>query len=127
MEQIALPAAEPTVKSADVKPLVSFDQFSAMDIRMGTILSASKVKKADKLLQLEVDLGFEKRTIVSGIALHFDPETLPGKQVTVLVNLEPRVIKGIESKGMILMAENSDGSLKLLGTDIAVAAGSSVS
>jgi len=127
MEQIALPAAEPTVKSADVKPPVSFDQFSAMDIRMGTILSASKVKKADKLLQLEVDLGFEKRTIVSGIALHFDPETLPGKQVTVLVNLEPRVIKGIESKGMILMAENSDGSLKLLGTDIAVAAGSSVS
>lgn len=102
------------------KESISFDDFGKMDIRVGTILSAEKVKKADKLLKLEVDLGFEVRTIVSGIALHFNPEDLPGKQVCVLANLAPRVIKGIESKGMILMADHMDGSLKLVSpTDFA--------
>lgn len=108
------------------KASISFDEFSKMDIRVGTILSAEKVKKADKLLKLEVDLGFEVRTIVSGIALHFTPEELPGKQVCVLANLEPRVIKGIESKGMILMADHSDGSLKLISPTELTAAGAGV-
>lgn len=114
-------------KIAVQKDSISYDDFSRMDIRIGTVLSAEKVKKADKLLKLEIDLGYEKRTVVSGIALHFEPEALIGKQVTVLANLEPRTIKGIESKGMILMAENSDGSLKLLSPGESVEAGSGVS
>lgn len=113
-------------KAEDQKPSVSFDEFSKMDIRVGTIISAEKVKKADKLLKLEVDLGFEVRTVVSGIALHFKPEDLPGKQVCVLANLEPRMIKGIESKGMILMADHSDGSLRMISPTELTAAGSSV-
>jgi methionyl-tRNA synthetase len=110
-----------------LKASISFDEFSKMDIRSGKILAAEKVKKADKLLQLTIDLGFETRTIVSGIALHFKPEDLIGKQVTVLANLEPRTIKGIESKGMVLMAENSDGSLKLLSPEGDVSPGSLIS
>ncbi len=94
-----------------VKEEVTFDDFSKMDIRIGTILTAEKVKKADKLLQLTVDLGMEVRTIVSGIAMHFKPEEIIGKQVSVLANLAPRKIRGVESKGMILMAENSAGEL----------------
>lgn len=108
------------------KPLVSFDDFDGMDVRVATILKAEKVKKADRLLQLEIDLGFETRTIVSGIALHYEPETLIGRQVVVLANLEPRVIKGIESKGMILMAKDPDGSLKLVSPVGPVASGSNV-
>jgi len=123
-EKIELSDAKP-VESA--KPNISYDEFSKMDIRIGTILQAEKVKKADKLLQLEIDLGFETRTVVSGIALHFTPELLIGQQVCVLANLEPRTIKGIESKGMILMAENADGSLKLLAPGQMVNAGSKVS
>lgn len=109
------------------KDAVSFDDFSKMDIRIGTVLAAEKVKKADKLLQLTVDLGFETRSIVSGIALHFNPEELIGKQVTVLANLQPRTIKGIESKGMILMAEDSKGNLRLLSPGADVDTGSTVS
>jgi methionyl-tRNA synthetase len=108
------------------KASIQFDDFSKMDLRVGTILSAEKVKKADKLLMLQVDLGFETRTIVSGIALHFEPETLVGKQVCVLANLEPRTIKGIESKGMILMAENADGKLHLMSPDTIINSGSSI-
>lgn len=121
------PAADSEEKKVPVlKPAVSYDQFSAMDIRIATILQAEKVKKADRLLKLEIDLGFEKRTIVSGIALFFEPEALIGKQVCVLANLEPRVIKGIESKGMILMAQDADGTLKLVSPGEAVTAGCTV-
>ena len=77
-------------------------------------VEAEKVEKADKLLKLKVDLGFEQRTIVSGIALDFTPESMIGKQITILANLAPRKIKGIESNGMILMGKNLDGSLKLI-------------
>jgi methionyl-tRNA synthetase len=108
------------------KESIQFDDFSKMDLRVGTVLSAEKVKKADKLLMLQVDLGFETRTIVSGIALHFEPETLVGKQVCVLANLEPRTIKGIESKGMILMAEDTDGKLHLMSPESIVNPGSSI-
>lgn len=97
-----------------LKHEITFDDFSKMDLRVGTVLEAEKVEKADKLLKLKVDLGFEKRTIVSGIAKDFTPESLIGKQITVLANLAPRKIKGIESNGMLLMAKNGDGSLKLV-------------
>ena len=93
------------------KPLVEFDDFSKMDIRVGKIVSAEKVKKADKLLQLVVDTGVDQRTIISGIAEHYSPEEVVGKQVSVLLNLAPRKIRGVESQGMILMAENSEGKL----------------
>jgi methionyl-tRNA synthetase len=82
-----------------------------MDLRVGTILKAEKVEKADKLLKLELDMGNEIRTVVSGIALHFKPEEIIGRQVTVVANLAPRKMRGIESKGMILMAQNGDGRL----------------
>jgi len=85
-----------------------------MDIRTATILEAEVVPKTKKLMKLKIDTGFDKRTIVSGIAEYFKPEEIVGKQVAVLVNLEPRVLKGIESKGMILMAEDADGSLKFV-------------
>jgi len=104
----------PAEKTAEEKPLkaeIVYDDFAKMDLRAGIILAAEKVAKADKLLKLEVDLGFEKRTIVSGIAQHFSPEEIVGKQITVVANLAPRKLKGIESKGMILMAENADGKL----------------
>lgn len=110
-----------------VKPEIQFDDFAKIDLKVGTIISAEKVEKADKLLKLEVDLGFEKRTIVSGIALHFDPVTIIGKQVTVVTNLAPRKMRGIESNGMILMAEDANGKLKFVNPDEAVANGSGVS
>ena len=93
------------------KEIISFDDFAKTDIRVGTILSAEKVAKTKKLLKLTVDTGINKRTIVSGIAEYCKPEEIVGKQVSVLVNLAPKNIKGIESHGMILMAENPDGSL----------------
>ena len=93
------------------KSTILYDDFAKIDLRVGTILNAVKVEKADKLLKLEVDMGTEKRTIVSGIAMHFKPEEIIGKQVTVVANLAPRKMRGIESQGMILMAENKEGKL----------------
>lgn len=92
-----------------LKPEITFDDFSKMDLRTAVVLECFKVPKADKLLQLTLDLGFEKRTVVSGIAEHFSPEEVIGKRVTLLANLAPRKIRGVESKGMILMAESPDG------------------
>ena len=96
------------------KEEITFDDFQKMDIRVSTILEAEKVAKTKKLLKLTVDTGIDKRTIVSGIAEHFTPEELIGRQVLVLVNLAPRELKGIESRGMILMAEDASGKLELL-------------
>ncbi len=101
--------ANPVVSPA--KAATSFDDFQKMDIRVGTILSAERVPKTDKLLKLTIDTGIDQRTVVSGIANYYAPEKIIGQQVTILVNLEPRKIKGIESQGMILMAENSQGEL----------------
>ena len=105
---------------------VSFDEFGQMDLRIGTIVAAEKVAKTKKLLKLTVDLGLEQRTIVSGIAEHFIPEALIGQQVQVLLNLAPREIKGIQSQGMLLMAENADGSLALMQPGAPVRNGSSI-
>jgi len=93
------------------KENINYDQFGAMDIRIGTILAAEKVAKTKKLLKLTIDTGIDQRTVVSGIAEHFEPEGIIGQQVSILVNLEPREIKGILSQGMILMAENAEGKL----------------
>ncbi|MDC0099979.1 methionine--tRNA ligase [Crocinitomicaceae bacterium] len=108
------------------KDETSFDEFTKMDIRLGTILEAEKVKKADKLLKLLVDTGLDKRTIVSGIAKHYSPEELIGKQVTVLMNLPPRTIRGVESQGMILLAENENGELSFVASEKEFGAGSGI-
>ena len=100
-----------------LKPNITFDDFAKLDLRSGIILEAAAVPKADKLLVLKVDLGFEIRTIVSGIALHFSPESLIGKKVVVVANLEPRKLRGIESQGMLLLAERGTGELVFVGAD----------
>jgi len=99
------------------KSSIQYEDFAKLDLKVGTILSAEKVEKADKLLKLEIDLGFEKRTIVSGIALYFKPEDIIGKQVVVVANLAPRKMRGIESNGMILMAENTEGKLHFVSPE----------
>jgi len=109
-----------------LKPTIQYDDFAKLDLRVGVIVSAAKVEKADKLLKLEIDLGFEKRTIVSGIALHFKPEEIINKQVVVVANLAPRKMKGIESNGMILMAEDKDGKLHFVNPEDAIHPGSGV-
>lgn len=96
------------------KDTTSFDEFQKMDIRVGTIIEAEKIKKAKKLLKLKVDTGIDQRTVVSGIAQFFEPEKLIGQKVSILVNLSPRKMLGIESEGMILMAENNKGELQFV-------------
>jgi methionyl-tRNA synthetase len=110
-----------------VKGAILFDDFAKIDLRVGTIVAAEKVEKADKLLKLSVDLGFETRTIVSGIAMHFKPEDIVGKQVTVVVNLAPRKMRGIESNGMILMAEDNHGKLHFINPESEINEGAGVS
>ncbi|WP_288817141.1 methionine--tRNA ligase [uncultured Alistipes sp.] len=119
-------AAESVQQAEPQKDAVSFDDFQKMDIRVSTVLAAEKVAKTKKLLKLTVDTGIDRREIVSGIAEYFSPEELVGRQVLVLVNLEPRELKGILSRGMILMAEDADGRLRLLGPGEKTAAGAIV-
>ena len=114
-------------RDRNLKSEIVYDDFAKLDLRIGTILSAEKVEKADKLLKLEVDLGFERRIIVSGIALHFKPEDLAGRQVVIVANLAPRKLKGIESNGMILSAEDANGKLYLITPEEMITPGSSVS
>lgn len=108
------------------KEAIAFDDFVKMDIRLGTILEAEKVEKADKLLKLTVDTGIDKRTIVSGIAEHYSPEEIVGRTVQVLLNLEPRKIRGIESQGMVLMAEDEEGKLSFMVPEKGFGAGGGV-
>jgi methionyl-tRNA synthetase len=117
---------ETNSKFEALKSEIVYDDFAKLDLRIGTIASAEKVEKADKLLKLQVDLGFETRTIVSGIAQHFKPESLVNKQVIVVVNLAARKMRGIESQGMILTAEQPDGKLILVNPDAATVNGSNV-
>lgn len=125
--QQAAPAAEINVATTDPnKPQIQYDDFSKMQIVTGTILAATKVPKADKLLQLTIDIGWEQRTVVSGIAEHFSPEEIIGRQVSLLANLAPRKLKGIESQGMILMAEDSDGKLQFVAPSSPVSNGSEI-
>ncbi len=108
------------------KENISYDDFMKMDVRIGTILEAEKVAKTKKLLKLKIDTGIDQRTVVSGIAEYFTPEEIIGKQVSILVNLEPREIKGITSQGMILMAEDADGRLDFVNPTTSIKPGSSV-
>lgn len=112
---------------AETKPEVTYDDFAKLDLRVATVVACEKVEKADKLLKLTLAVGTETRTVVSGIALHFSPEEVVGKQVLLLANLAPRKMRGIESQGMILMAEDADGKLVFMSPSNAVASGSGVS
>jgi len=113
-------------KAASAKENISYEQFAAMDIRVGTVLEAELVPKTSKLMKLKIDTGFDQRTVVSGIAEHFRPDEVIGRQVSILVNLEPRTLRGIESQGMILMAENADGKLEFVQPTKALINGSQV-
>jgi methionyl-tRNA synthetase len=108
------------------KEPVTFDDFTKIDIRTATILEAEKVPKTTKLLRLKIDTGIDVRTIVSGIAEYYEPEAIVGKQISIVANLEPRKIKGIESKGMILMAEDKNGKLVLVAPAVKVSNGSMI-
>ena len=113
-------------KAAPAKGNIEYDDFSKMDIRVGTVIEAEKVAKTKKLLKLKIDTGIDQRTVVSGIAEYYEPEALIGKQVSILVNLAPKNLKGIESQGMILCAENADGSLSIVSPDQKVKNGAEV-
>ena len=115
-----------SVKAAPAKENIQYEDFMKMDIRVGKIIAAEKVAKTKKLMKLTVDTGIDERTIVSGIAEHYTPEEVIGRQVSVLVNLEPKPLKGIVSQGMILMAENADGTLSFVSPDKEVKTGSEV-
>lgn len=115
-----------TEEDSPLKSEITIDDFAKIDLKVGTILSAEKVEKADKLLNLQIDLGFEKRTILSGIAQHFSPEEIIGKQVIVVANLASRKMRGIESNGMILMAEDKEGKLYFVKPESVIENGSGV-
>ncbi len=113
-------------KTVPGKEPVTFDDFSKIDIRTATILEAEKVPKTTKLLKLKIDTGLDIRTIVSGIAEYYEPENIIGKQISIIANLEPRKIKGIDSQGMILMAEDKDGKLVMVAPATKVSNGSMI-
>ena len=119
----AAEAEEAAHKVEPQKPEVTFEDFGAMDIRTATVLEAERVPKTDKLLKLTIDTGIDQRTIVSGIAEYYSPEDMLGKQICILANLKPRMIRGIESKGMILMAKQGDGTMRLVTPSEAVSNG----
>ena len=130
-EQVALlgPSAE-EAGLRDVpaqKAETSFDQFQSMDLRVAEVTAAEKVKGADKLLKLTVRTGLDERTVVSGIAEHFKPEDVVGRQVTLLVNLAPRKIRGVMSQGMVLMASTEDGGLRFVTPDEGALPGDTIS
>ena len=118
-------AAAPVIPPS--KQEITYDDFAKLDLRVGTVLAAEKMKKSKKLLKLLIDTGIDKRTILSGIAQHFEPEQLIGQQVMVLVNLAPRPMMGEESQGMVLLAEDADGKLVLMKPETKVGNGSSIS
>jgi methionyl-tRNA synthetase len=120
MEKLVENKRENEKEKADLAPqkeLISFDDFSKLDIRTGTIVEAEKMPKAKKLLVLKVDIGLEKRTIVSGIAEHYAAEEILGKQVSVVINLKPIKLRGTLSEGMILMTEDKEGKLIFVNPD----------
>src|SRR5699024_3067844 len=110
-------SVNPEEKDEALKENMEFHDFMRMDLRAGKIIEASAIEKADKLLKLTVDLGFEQRTIVSGIANDFSSDELPGQNVCVVANLASKTLMGVESNGMILMSEEHDGTLKFVSTD----------
>jgi methionyl-tRNA synthetase len=121
------PSAPSTRDIMPAKDEITFDDFTKLDLRVGTVLECEKVPKADKLLKLTVDTGLDTRTVVSGIAEHFAPEDVVGRQVTLLINLAPRALRGIESQGMVLMASTDDGGLRFVTPEEGVAPGNVIS
>ena len=113
-------------KYPPMKEEITFDEFSKMDLRVGTITAAEKIEKADKLLKLTVDTGIDVRTVVSGIAEHFKPEEVIGQKVSILLNLAPRKIRGVESQGMILMAETENGELAFVSPNKEIDSGNTI-
>ena len=125
-EREAAARAEAAKQVAPQKAECTFDEFDKMDIRTATVLEAERVPKTDKLLKLTIDTGIDRRVIVSGIAEYYSPEAMVGKQICILANLQPRIIRGIESKGMILMAKQGDGSMRFITPQEAVANGAQI-
>ena len=119
-------ATQTNNKFPPMKDEVTFDDFSKMDIRVGQVMSAEKVEKADKLLKLTVNTGLDTRTVVSGIAEHYSPENVVGQKVSILMNLAPRKIRGVESQGMILMAEDDEGKLSFVAPTKEMEAGGEI-
>lgn len=119
-------ASDQSHSTAPMKEVIQYEDFGKLDLRIATVLSCEKVEKADKLLKLSLQVGSETCTVLSGIAQHFSPEEVVGKQVLYLYNLAPRKMRGIESQGMILMAEDADGSLRFMEPSVAVQSGSTV-
>jgi methionyl-tRNA synthetase len=119
--------AGPASNIAPLKSQIQFDDFMKLDMRVGTITAAEKMPKSKKLLKLTVDTGLDVRTVLSGIAEHFGADEVVGKQVTILANLAPRKMMGVESQGMILMAENEDGSLHFMQPGEAIVNGAVIS
>lgn len=115
-----------TAQYTPIKPTITIDDFGKLDLRTATIIAAEKVEKSDKLLKLTLDLGLEQRTVLSGIAEHFEVDTVIGKRVTLLANLAPRKMRGVESQGMILMAENNDGKLYFVSPENEVQNGQTI-
>ncbi len=126
LEEVKKANVAAAYKANPIRPEIAFDDFTKVDIRVGTVLECTKVPKADKLLQFKIDDGLETRTILSGIAKHFNPEELVGKQVCFVANLAPRTMRGIVSEGMILSAEDNEGKLSLLTVTPATKPGSEV-
>ena len=118
--------AAAALKAEPQKEECSFEDFEKMDIRTATVLEAERVPKTDKLLKLTIDTGIDRRVIVSGIAEYYSPEEMLGKQICILANLKPRVIRGIESKGMILMARQGDGKMRFITPQEVLANGAQV-
>ena len=130
LEAIKKLNAEAALKAAKPMPIgkeIAFEDFEKLDLRVATVKACAKVPKTDKLLHFTLDDGFGERTIISGLAKHYEPETLVGKQVIFVANLAPRKMRGIESQGMILSVEEGDGSLSVLTTSKQVKPGSKVS
>ena len=125
-EREAAAAAEAAKKAAPLKPECSYEDFDKMDIRTATVLDAERVPKTDKLLKLTIDTGLDRRVIVSGIAEYYSPEDMKGRQICILANLRPRTIRGIESKGMILMARQGDGKMRFITPQEVLADGSQI-
>ncbi len=123
----AAPSKAEVVQVDEPKGEIQYDDFAKLDLRVAKVITCEKVEKADKLLKLTLEVGIETRTVVSGIALHFTPEEVIGKSVLYLANLAPRKMRGIESQGMILMAENSDGKLYFMQPSANIDSGSGVS
>jgi len=122
----SLASAAPDAACEPLKPMMNFDDFQKMDLRVGEVIACERVPKADKLLQLTIRTGLDERTVLSGIAEHFKPEEVVGRRVTLLANLAPRKIRGVESQGMVLMAESADGSLRFVTPEEGTAAGDTI-